>query len=391
MKLFLKIIGGFLATILLVVILLFLFDYDYILKGIQVVYFQGHKTAYIDDYTEFENRVIEADTTSSDAWPLSEDYNTANSTKRLQETNAEMETVAFLIIKNDSIWYESYAPNYGKESKTNSFSMAKSITVALLGKAIKDGYIKNLNQPLGDFLPEFSKRKQKQLTVGDLASMSSGLNWDEDYYNPFSQTAKAYFGDDIRKVALSLRVVDSPGKAFKYLSGNTILLGMLIEKATGQQLSNYLSDSFWKPLGMKEDALWQLDSEVSGMEKAYCCIASNARDFAKFGKLFKNKGKWNGRQLLDPDFVTKATKARFKDSPEYGYGFWLSDYNGKEIFYMRGVLGQYVIVIPEDDLIIVRLGHNLIQREDGEKHSKDFFIYIDEAYKMLANDSKTTT
>jgi CubicO group peptidase (beta-lactamase class C family) len=266
--------------------------------------------------------------------------------------------------------------------------MAKSITVALLGKAIKDGYIKSLDQPVGDFLPKFKKKKQADLSVGDLASMSSGLNWDEDYYNPFSQTAKAYFGDDIRKEALSLKVVDEPGKSFKYLSGNTILLGMVIEKATGQELSTYLSDSFWKPLGMKEDAFWQLDSEESGMEKAYCCIASNARDFAKFGKLFKDNGKWNGEQLLDSEFVATATKQKFKDSPQYGYGFWLSDYDGKEIFCMRGILGQYVIVIPEDDLMIIRLGHKLIRREEGEKHAKDFFIYIDEAYKMLADDSK---
>ncbi|WP_010227431.1 serine hydrolase domain-containing protein [Gillisia marina] len=390
MKLLLKIIGGFLASILLVVVLLFIFDYDYILKGIQVVYFQGHKTAYIDDYTEFENRVIESGE-NFEEWPLSKDYNTATATERLQEINEELETVAFLIIKNDSIWYENYTPGYGVDSKTNSFSMAKSITVALLGKAIKDGYIKSLDQPVGDFLPKFNKKKQADLTVGDLAAMSSGLNWDEDYYNPFSQTAKAYFGDDIRKEALSLKVVDEPGKSFKYLSGNTILLGMVIEKATGQELSTYLSDSFWKPLGMKEDAFWQLDSEESGMEKAYCCIASNARDFARFGKLFKDHGKWNGEQLLDSEFVATATKQRFEDSPQYGYGFWLSDYNGKEIFCMRGILGQYVIVIPEDDLIIVRLGHQLIRREEGEKHAKDFFIYIDEAYKMLANDSKTTS
>lgn len=390
MKLLLKIIGSFLATLLLVIILLFLFDYDYILKGIQVVYFQGHKTAYIDDYTQFDNRVIEA-SEIGEKWPFSMAFNATPPTSRLKEINEELGTVAFLIIKNDSIWYEDYAENYGLNSKTNSFSMAKSITVALLGKAIEEGYIKSLKQPVGDFLPEFSKKKQGNLRIGDLASMSSGLDWNEDYYNPFSQTAKAYFGDDIRKEALGLKVIEEPGKSFKYLSGNTILLGLVIEKATGQELATYLSNSFWKPLGMRTDALWQLDSEESGMEKAYCCIASNARDFAKFGKLFKNKGKWNGEQLLDPEFVNKAIKPRFQDAPEYGYGFWLSDYKDKKIFYMRGILGQYVIVIPEDDLIIVRLGHELIPKKEDENHSKDFFIYIDEAYKMLANDSKTTT
>ena len=387
MKLLLKIIGGFLATILLVVILLFLFDYDYILKGIQVVYLKGHKTAYIDDYPEFENRIINADSANLSKWPMHEDYNLAKPTKALKAINEELGTVAFLIIKNDSIWYEDYSQNYGPESKSNSFSMAKSITVALLGKAIKDGYIKSLDQPVGDFLAEFSQGDQKKLSVGDLASMSSGLNWNEDYYNPFSQTARAYFGEDIREDALDLKVIEEPGTAFKYLSGNTILLGMVIEKATGQQLANYLSESFWKPMEMQQDALWQLDSEESGMEKAYCCIASNARDFARFGKLFKDKGQWKGKQLLSPEFVNKAITARFKNSPEYGYGFWLSQYKDKDVFYMRGILGQYVIVIPKDNIIIVRLGHNLIPREAGEKHYKDFFIYIDETYKMLENAS----
>ncbi len=387
MKLLLKIIGGFLATILLIVILLYIFNYDYILKGIQVIYLQGHKTAYIDDYSEFENRVIESDSTQISPWPDRKDYNETKPTNALTDLNNELGTVAFLIIKNDSIWYENYAEDYELFSKTNSFSMAKSITVALLGKAIKDGYIKNLNQPVGDFFPEFNKGMKAKLTVGDLASMSSGLNWDEDYYNPFSQTARAYFGDDIRKLALNLKVVEEPGVSFKYLSGNTILLGMIIEKATGKNLSHYLSESFWKPMEMQQDALWQLDSEENGMEKAYCCIASNARDFARFGKLFKDGGKWKGKQLLDSRFVYTATNPRFKDSPEYGYGFWLYEYKGKDIFYMRGILGQYVITIPEDNLIIVRLGHNLIPREEGEDHSKDFFIYIDETYKMLENAS----
>jgi len=391
MKLILKIIGGFLATILLVVILLFIFNYDYILKGIQVVYLQGHKTAYIDDYPEFPNRVIKSDSTVISSWPLHKNYNKAKPTTRLTDINKELGTVAFLIFKNDSIWYEDYAEDYGLLSKTNSFSMAKSLTVALLGKAIKDGYIKDINEPVGDLFPEFKNGNQSKLTVGDLASMSSGLDWEEDYFNPFSQTARAYFGDDIRKEVLNLKVIEEPGKSFKYLSGNTILLGMAIEKATGKPLTSYLSESFWKPLGMSDDALWQLDSEEKGMEKAYCCIASNARDFARFGKLFKDDGKWEEEQILDPQFVKLSTNPRFKESPQYGYGFWLIDYNGKEIFYMRGILGQYVIVIPEDNIIIVRLGHNLIRREEGEKHSKDFFIYIDEAYKMLANDSKTTT
>jgi len=385
MKKIFRFFGFLFALLLLTVLALYIFNYDYILKGIEVVYLTGHKTAYIDDYPEFDNRKIETGD-NYQPWPISKEYNTSQPTEKLNKTNKELGTVAFLIIKNDSIWYEKYANGYNENSLTNSFSMAKSITVSLLGKSIKEGKIKGLDQPVSDFFPEFKDYNGVALTVGDLASMSSGLNWDESYYNPFSQTARAYFGENVRKEILKLKVVETPGSSFKYLSGNTLLLGMIIEKATGVKLSNYLSESFWKPLGMKNDALWQLDSDESGMEKAYCCIASNAKDFARFGKLYKDKGNWNGNQLLDSSFVATATHARFEDSSQYGYGFWLSDYMGKDIFYMRGVLGQYVIVIPEDDVIIVRLGAHLIRREKDENHAPDFFIYIDEAYKMLDHD-----
>ena len=283
MKIIKRILFVLLGFIILCVGLLYLFNKEYLLKGIRITYLKGYTTAYIDDYPEFDNRKIEAG--QPQTWPEHTAYNSVKATKKLQQINQKLGTVAFLIIKNDSIWYEDYAEGYSADSKTNSFSMAKSITSALLGKAIRDGFIENLDQPVADFYSQFDKR----LTVGDLSSMASGLNWQEDYYNPFGMTARAYLDENIREQILNLKVIEEPGKEFKYLSGNTELLGMVIEKATGKNLSQYLSESFWKPLGMHESALWQLDSEESGMEKAYCCIASNARDFAKFGKLYSNQ------------------------------------------------------------------------------------------------------
>ena len=373
-----KAIFGTLIFLLAAILLLYLFDYGYVFKGIKSVYLKGHTSAYIDDYSEFPNRKIEAPAVAQ-PWPIHNNYNEIAPTEELNRINDELGTVAFLIIKNDSIWYENYAEGYGPDSKTNSFSMAKSLVSAMLGKAIFEGKIKSLDQPVADFFPQF----KKSMTVGDLASMSSGLNWDENYYNPFSMTARAYFGDDIREQILDLEVVKEPGKEFEYLSGNTELLGMVIQKATGKKLSDYLSESFWKPMGMHQDALWQLDSEENGMEKAYCCVASNARDFARFGKLYKDYGKWKGKQLIDSAFVAKSIQPRFDSSPQYGYGLWLENYRGKEIFYLRGILAQYVIVIPEDDLIIVRLGKDKGERPEGQHHSNDFYVYLEEVYKML--------
>ena len=386
MKIIKKFLKGLLFLILLCVVLLYIFDYDYILKGVRVVYMTGHTTAYLDDYEYFDNRTIEKGN-GTIPWAIHDDYNKAKSTERLDKTNAELGTVAYMIIKNDSIWYENYAEGFGKDSKTNSFSMAKSIVTALLGKAIMDGYIKNLDQPVGDFLPKFSEGLAAKTTVGDLSSMSSGLNWTEHYTSPFSITARAYYDPDIREVMLGLDVVDEPGQEFRYLSGNTQLLGMVIEKATGKSLSTYLSESFWKPMGMANDAIWQLDSEDSGMEKAYCCIASNARDFARFGMMFKNKGVYANKQLLPESFTELATKPRFPADDMYGYGFWISDHMDKHIFAMRGILGQYVICIPEDNIMIVRLGHQRGTFMPGESFTHDFFVYIEEAYKMLENAS----
>ncbi|MDQ7916633.1 serine hydrolase [Mesonia sp. MT50] len=378
MKFLKKLLLSLVFILGLAVLLLYVFDAEYILRGVRITYLKGYKTAYIDDYTEFDNRTIKA-SEETQAWPQHSDYNSAEATQKLKSTNEELGSVAFLIIKNDSIWYEHYAEGYSKTSHTNSFSMAKSITSALLGKAIQDGFIKGLDQPVADFYPQFDTR----LSVGDLSSMSSGLNWEENYYSPFSMTARAYLDDDIKDLILSLKVEEEPGKAYKYLSGNTQLLSMIIAKASKKTLSKYLSESFWKPMGMQTDAFWQLDDDQEGEEKAYCCIASNARDFAKFGKLYMQHGKWNEETLLHSSFVATSLKPRFKESPEYGYGFWLSNHLNKKMFVMRGILGQYVISIPEDDVIVVRLGHQRGGYSNDRPFTNDFYTYVEEAYSML--------
>jgi CubicO group peptidase (beta-lactamase class C family) len=364
---------------------MYLTDYDYILKGVRVVYFTGHTTAFIDDHVYFENESVPA-SRNPQPWPLHEQYNSGKVTDRLTNMNNELGTIAFLVIKNDSIWFEEYAENYGTASQTNSFSMAKSITSALLGKAILEGYIKGLNQPVSDFYSEFDG---SGLTVGDLSSMASGLNWDESYTSPFSVTARSYYDDDLAETILNLKVIEKPGESYTYLSGNTQLLGMVIQKAiqdSSIDLKDYLSISFWQPMGFEQPALWQVDDAEHRLVKAYCCIASNARDFARFGKLYKDQGAWKGQQLLDSTFVALSIAPRFEENPEYGYGFWLSDHLDKKIFVMRGILGQYVITIPEDNVIIVRLGH-----ERGEKldrpFTSEFYTIIEETYAMLNSNS----
>lgn len=384
MKLLKKLFKFLILPLGFVIAVLYITDTDYLIKAVRTIYLKGHTTAYLEDYEEFDNQPIAISTPQP--WVNHKDYNTINETEKLIKTNEEFGTIAYVIIKNDSIWFENYYDGFNEDSKSNSFSMAKSYVVGLLGKAIMQGHIKSIDQPVCDFIPEFCEGKARKMTVGDLSSMASGTNWDEAYYSPLSITTRAYFDDDLSKVILGLKVIDEPGKAFKYASGDTQLLAMVIEKATGKKLYDYLTESFWKPLGCENETLWQVDSEAHDLVKAYCCIASNAKDFARFGKLYKDHGKWNGNQILDSSFVAKSIKPRFSASPQYGYGWWLYNRNDKDFFMMRGHLGQYVIVEPEDNIIIVRLGHSKGPGDPIATFTPDISTYIEEAYKMLNYD-----
>ena len=247
-----------LLTVIGLIAMLYITDTDYLLKAVRTIYAKGYTTAFLEDYKEFDNAEIQNNT--AQPWPNHKDYNSITETERLQKYNDAYGTIAYVIIKNDSIWFENYYNGYGEDSKTNSFSMAKSYVSGLMGKAIEEGYIKSLDQPVSDFFPEFSEGLAAKMTVGDLSSMASGTNWDEKYYSPLSITTRAYFDDDLEKVILGLKVVKEPGQAYKYSSGDTQLLAMVIEKATGEKLYNYLTESFWKPLGSENPTLWQVDS-----------------------------------------------------------------------------------------------------------------------------------
>ena len=384
MKFLKKFLKWVVVLCVLVVAVLYITDTDYLIKAVRTIYLKGHTTAYLEDYKEFDNQPLDIGTPQP--WPNHKDYNTVSATEKLTNTNQELGTIAYVIIKNDSIWFEDYYEDFNEASKSNSFSMAKSYVTALLGKAIMQGHIKSLDQPICDFIPEFCDGQAAKVTVGDLSSMSSGSNWDERYYSPFSITTRAYFDDDLEKVAESVKIVNEPGQAFKYASGDTQLLAIVLEKATGKKLYDYLTEELWKPLNCENQALWQIDSKDHDLVKAYCCIASNAKDFARLGKLYKDHGKWNGKQVLDSSFVAKCITPRFPESPEYGYGWWMKDLGSKHFFMMRGHLGQYVLVEPNDNIIIVRLGHQKSPDAGVGKFSEDITIYIEEAYKMLGQN-----
>ena len=374
--------------------LLYISKYSYLLKGIQTIYLSGHTTAFLEDYNRFSNDTVNTSNTTQ-PWPFHKSYNKYPNPEDLEDYHKNQRTVAYLIIKNDSILYEKYYDGFDKDTKSNSFSVVKSMVTAMLGIALKEGTIKSLDQKVIEFIPELKGPYASSVTVGDLSSMASGQKWGEAYYNPFSVTSAAYFVNSLDTLILNQPIHHKPGQTFNYKSGTTQLLGMVIKRATGKKLSDYLSEKLWKPMGAEHPALWQLDSDESGMEKAFCCLASNARDFALFGKLFKNNGQWDGQQLLDSSFVALALKPRFQESPEYGYGWWLDNYKDRKVYMMRGHLGQYVLVVPDEDLIVVRLGHLKDKKSTlrgkstgGDPFTNDIYVYLDAGLEMIKNVTK---
>ena len=352
----------------------------YFSELIGTVYKIQRTEADITDYKYFQNIEI-AKSSAPQKWPIHKSYNKIPQTEKLKNLHEELGTVAFLIIKNDSIWHEKYFSGYNKDSHSNSFSMAKSIVSATMGKAIEKGFFKSTNDKVGDYISGYNNGFSSELTIGDLSSMSSGMNWNESYTNIFGVTARSYITSELNELIKSREIVEPPGKSFKYYSSNTQLLSMTIEKATNRNISDLVKEWFIDPLGFENNIFWQIDGKKNNSIKAYCCFNSNARDFARFGKLYKDFGKWNGTQILDSTFIAKSIKPRFEESSEYGYGFWLGEINKNRFFAMRGILGQYVIVVPEKNTIIVRLGER--NNEKDNNRPKDFDSYFIESLNML--------
>jgi CubicO group peptidase (beta-lactamase class C family) len=357
----------------------------YLYKAILNTYFKGRNGPSSTEYQIFENRPIQA--LKPSPWPISKHYNTQRVSGDFDSLMHIINAHAFVIIKNDTLIHEQYWDDFSDTSHTNSFSMAKSYTSALLGCAIKDGYIKSLDEPVSSYIPEFKEGWRSRITLKNLVTMTSGIDFDESYLNPFSFPAEGYYGSNLLKACTDYKdVKQEPGTVFDYLSGNTALLGYCITKAVGKPLATYLSEKLWTPLGCEHTAYWSLDKK-DGLEKAFCCINSNAKDFARMGKLYMHHGNWNGQQLVDSAYAAQSVvpfDCKEKDATPnhtYGYAWWLTDYKGMRIYYMQGMLGQYVICVPEKNMVICRLARS--RRIKGKDHTPlDVSYCVDEALHM---------
>lgn len=363
---------------------------SHIYKGIANTYLKGRKGPSINEYSIFYNRKIKAGTIQP--WKNSLKYNSYSLSSDEEEYHTKLETTAFLVIKNDSVLFENYYQGSTDTSISNSFSMAKTFVSIITGIALQENKIKSIDQPIGDYLENYNTDEGRKITIKHLLTMSSGIDFDEDYVSPFAYPAKAYYGSDLKKLTLGYKQKDEPGKTFKYLSGNTELLSFVLEKATGKTISEYLSEKLWIPIGASKDALWNLD-HADGNEKAYCCFISTAKDFARLGKLYLDSGKWNGKQIVPASYVINSVqpadllRENGNKNDLYGYSWWLiPNYNGHYVYYARGILGQYILVVPDQKLIIVRLG-NKREKVGDEDHPSDVFEYLKMGLKINSHYS----
>lgn len=281
----------------------------------------------------------------------------AGETRPLNEFLAQSPTVAFLVIRNDSILYENYLDGYSESSTVASFSMAKSYVSALIGIAIGEGKIAGEDEPVTTYLPELKgKCNWDSVTIHHLLQMSSGVKFSEGYYSPFSGAATYYYGRRLRESVKHLKTNRQPMSGFDYKSVNTQLLAIILERATGRTVTDYLNEKIWQPIGMEYDASWSIDKK-DGMEKAFCCINAKARDFAKFGRLYLHHGNWNGRQLVPEEWARKSVvPVNEQGAATYYNRQWWIGGKGDGDYAAIGHLGQYIYVMPKKNLVIVRLG-----------------------------------
>lgn len=449
--------------------------HDYILPALR------YRIPKIDHYPLFGRAVVAAG--DPQPWPYAPGVASARIPDSAEAAFAALETTAYLVVKDGEIVLEQYWDGYADTLWSNSFSMAKSVVSLLVGCAIDDGYIQSVNQPVADFLPgawtwrpEAGSRQRAvaeasasvgagscvgspvetlvgsdemnatidtaavPLRLRDLLTMSAGFRWNESSASLFSPTTQIYYGGDLEAILNRVRFKERPGLYFEYQSGVTQLLAMVLTRAVGRPLADYASEKLWRPLGAEEDAIWSTDGK--GVEKAFCCFNSNARDFARIGQLILQHGRWNGVPLVDSAYIRAAVTpadylltydgtgeplprrngfgagisapvvsdpagsaaelaavepaASESGSGElhgladqnhctyYGYQFWIAELRGHTMPYCRGILGQYIIVIPDENMVVVRLGRaRSDDRDPRQDYTRDLELWVNTALDMF--------
>lgn len=371
-------------------------------SGWDVVYRNlRYGTTKIDDFTHYPGRKLSAsespfrfeDATVQSIIPKNVPY--GEEKWGLEAFLESSDTIAFLILKDGKIRYEQYFQGHTQDSLSQAFSASKSITSILIGAAIDDGYIQSVDQVVSDFVPELAEKGFDRVAIEDLLHMRSGIAYVENDI-PFGIHVLFNYTTHLEDAVLDLEMNEEYNPEFIYKTGDNALLGLVLDRALGEMtITEYMQERLWTPLGMENDGVWSLDHEGDGLEKTWCCLAASARDFAKLGQLFLNKGMWNGQQILSKTWVEHSTAfgtfdhttwpQRFVDMGlgNYGYQWWLVSEDSGD-FLAWGKDGQFIYVNPDTNVVIVRLGWSMGAPGDGHLRVTDWLA----VFSFLAQEVK---
>jgi CubicO group peptidase (beta-lactamase class C family) len=343
----------------------------------------------IHDYKTHPTRLVAAGGTPQ-YWPLDSNFNKGVIPDSLLKIIDSNDTHAFLVFQDGKLLYERYWDGYTPKTLSGSFSAAKSMISLLIGVALDEGKIKSLEEPVGNYVPHFKEAGLDKVRIKDLLTMSSGTNYKESDKGYFSLNAYGYYGDDEEYMVNKMKFKEPAGQHWEYRSGDTQVLGLIVEKVFGQNISTLVSERFLKPMGAEEDALWLLDG-AKKHEKAFCCFNGVARDYARFGELILHNGNWKGKQIVSEKYVKEATTpaSYLKDPTEnenpvdfYGYQYWMVNEQGHDIVFQNGLFGQYVYVIRDKNAVVVRLGESKVVKPIHH-HQPEIFTYAAAALSVL--------
>ncbi|MGO9450541.1 MAG: serine hydrolase domain-containing protein [Candidatus Binataceae bacterium] len=278
-------------------------------------------------------------------------------------------THAFIVARDNQVLYEDYFNGFQRDSLCTSWSLAKSFTSALVGIAISEGYIKSLDDPITNYLPELKDQGFDAITIRNLLTMGSGIQYRIAFF-PWDEFVLAGYYPNLRQLLLSdLKITEPPGQSFHYNNFNAELIGLILERTTHRPPSQYLQEKIWKPIGMEYPATWSIDSAQDDFEITPILLNARAIDIAKFARLYLNNGDWDCRQIVPHDWVVESTSrdpndhrpwetfSQWKDSGSgyYKYFWWgISQGEGNYSFIGIGTYGQFIFISPKTKIVIVR-------------------------------------
>jgi len=319
-----------------------------------------HNFPDLDDYRIFANRTVGRGTQSSRlrTLPRTPSFMAGlrvpdgeGGTRTLERYLEDTRTAAFLVVHDERIVLERYAPGYDARSLFNSFSIAKSVVGTLVGIALAEGRIRSLDATVAEYRPELAGTPYGQVSLKSLLTMTSGVG---DAPDPLPARASFYYGEDLGAVIAGAVREREPGARWRYSEADVQVLGLVLEAAVGATMSEYLAQKLWRPLGMEADALWALDRE-GGREKAFCCLSARLRDFARFGRLSALQGRWQGRELVPATWAAHAVLPAVRSVPGYTHRqLWWHPDGGRGDYYAYGHNGQYLYVDPATRTVIVK-------------------------------------